>query len=242
MNRWRCCAAAATSYYNADGLGSVTSLSEWCRRARAERTRSIRSERQTASSGSLANPFQYTGRELDSETGLYYYRARYYDSGIGRFLGEDPYGFGGGINFYSYVGNEPTGYLDPFGEIRYNKPPPATVPVTGQTLAALQCLEHCLQCVTNNANLDLLVTGGAEQSGHTAHSYHYIGQAVDISFYNPVTTNQVFQCGESCGFTAGQAEPALHHWHLQLTPGNGAKILPALLPMKPCGPTGCQQK
>ena len=60
-------------------------------------------EKQTASSGSLVNQFQYTGRESDSETGLYYYRARYYDASMGRFLNEDPVQFKGGIDFYSYV-------------------------------------------------------------------------------------------------------------------------------------------
>jgi RHS repeat-associated protein len=40
------------------------------------------------------NPrFAYTGREWDSEIGLYFYRARYYDPGVGRFIGEDPVGF-----------------------------------------------------------------------------------------------------------------------------------------------------
>ncbi|MBD2044013.1 RHS repeat-associated core domain-containing protein [Microcoleus sp. FACHB-672] len=34
--------------------------------------------------------FGYTGRELDSETRQYYYRARYYDAGVGRFISEDP--------------------------------------------------------------------------------------------------------------------------------------------------------
>lgn len=40
--------------------------------------------------GSVVNPYSYTGREFDSESGLYYYRARYYDAKIGRFLQEDP--------------------------------------------------------------------------------------------------------------------------------------------------------
>jgi RHS repeat-associated protein len=62
--------------------------------------------------------YGYTGRELDGETGLYYYRARYYDSTVGRFISEDPIGFGGGdTNLYRYVGNSPTNYTDPTGEI-----------------------------------------------------------------------------------------------------------------------------
>jgi RHS repeat-associated protein len=38
----------------------------------------------------ITNPYTFTGREYDPETGLYYYRARYYDSSLGRFLQEDP--------------------------------------------------------------------------------------------------------------------------------------------------------
>lgn len=45
--------------------------------------------------GSLTNPFQYTAREFDPETSLYYYRARYYDPTSGRFLSEGPLGFRG---------------------------------------------------------------------------------------------------------------------------------------------------
>jgi RHS repeat-associated protein len=45
-----------------------------------------------------------------------YYRARYYDSAIGRFLGEDPIGFGGdNTDRYTYVDNEPMGFIDPWG-------------------------------------------------------------------------------------------------------------------------------
>ena len=52
---------------------------------------------------------------MDSETGLYYYRARYYDSTTGRFLEEDPIRFQGGMNFYPYAQNDPIGLNDPFG-------------------------------------------------------------------------------------------------------------------------------
>ena len=49
------------------------------------------------------NPFRYTGRRLDAETGLYYYRARYYSPAIGRFLQTDPIGYGDGLNWYGFV-------------------------------------------------------------------------------------------------------------------------------------------
>jgi RHS repeat-associated protein len=74
--------------------------------------------KQTASSGSLTNPFQYTGRECDPETSLYYYRARYYDPSVGRFLSEDRLRFEAGPNFYAYVRNNPARYKDPLGFIR----------------------------------------------------------------------------------------------------------------------------
>ena len=57
----------------------------------------------------------YTALEFDQETGLYYYRARYYSSDSGRFLNEDPTGFEGGVNEYAYASNSPASYFDPFG-------------------------------------------------------------------------------------------------------------------------------
>ena len=71
------------------------------------------------STGTSANPPRYTGRERDPDTGLYYYRARYYDPDLGRFLSEDPLGFDAGDpNFYAYVGNNPLIASDPTGEFR----------------------------------------------------------------------------------------------------------------------------
>jgi RHS repeat-associated protein len=60
--------------------------------------------------------YGYTGRERDDETGLEYYRARYYDSAVGRFISEDPIGFSAGdSNLSRYVGNSPTNFTDPSG-------------------------------------------------------------------------------------------------------------------------------
>ena len=64
----------------------------------------------------VPNPYTYTGREQDPESGLYYYRARYYDPATGRFLQEDPLDvLFGDSNLYRYVRNNPVNRLDPFG-------------------------------------------------------------------------------------------------------------------------------
>lgn len=67
----------------------------------------------------ITTRYLFTGREFDVETGLYYYRARYYDAGIGRFISEDPIGFvSGDFNLTRYVSNVPITFVDPFGNRR----------------------------------------------------------------------------------------------------------------------------
>jgi RHS repeat-associated protein len=65
--------------------------------------------------GNPLTRYGYTGRERDSETGLYYYRARWYDPQQGRFISEDPIGLRGGIHLYAYVMNDPVSSIDPEG-------------------------------------------------------------------------------------------------------------------------------
>jgi RHS repeat-associated protein len=60
--------------------------------------------------------YQYTGREFDADTGLYFYRARWYSAELGRFVSEDPIGFAGGdVNLYGYVENNPVRFTDSTG-------------------------------------------------------------------------------------------------------------------------------
>jgi RHS repeat-associated protein len=108
-------------YYEHDGLGSVTSLT--AANGSIAQTYTYDSYGNlTNSSGSLTNFFRYTGREFDTETNLYYYRARYYDPSSGRFANEDPIRFRAGANFYRYVNNSPVLLIDPTGFC----PPPQT--------------------------------------------------------------------------------------------------------------------
>jgi RHS repeat-associated protein len=103
-----------TDYYEADGLGSITSLTATNGTIAQSYTYDSFGNT-TNSSGSLTNFFRYTAREFDTEAGVYYNRARYYDLQAGRFLSEDPVGFSGGLNFYAYVKNGPVDFTDPYG-------------------------------------------------------------------------------------------------------------------------------
>jgi RHS repeat-associated protein len=129
--------SGATSYYQADGLGSVTSLTSSAGTVANTYTYDSFGNL-TASTGSLTNRFQYTGREFDSETNLYYLRARYFDPSSGRFLSEDPIKFGAGINFYSYVKNQPIDFLDPYGLKCAQVGPWVQIPTMGPSGRPLQ--------------------------------------------------------------------------------------------------------
>lgn len=77
----------AMTYYHADGLGSIVKTTDSAGTVTLTRTYDSFG---IPSDGATTPGYAYTGREWDPETGLYYYRARYYDPKVGRFLGEDP--------------------------------------------------------------------------------------------------------------------------------------------------------
>jgi len=106
-------------FYHTDGLGSITALTNGAQSIAASYQYDAYGNI-LAQTGSVVNPYTYTGREYDAATGLYYYRTRFYDAKVGRFLTRD--GFRGiqdrplSLNKYLYVEGNPVLYTDPNGE------------------------------------------------------------------------------------------------------------------------------
>jgi len=109
-----------TFYYAYDGLGSVIAISDDEGNIVEKYSYDVfgkptirDAQGNIISTSAYGNRFMFTGRECDYETGNYYYRARYYNPVIGRFLQPDP--IQSEINLYPYCGNNPVIYIDPYG-------------------------------------------------------------------------------------------------------------------------------
>jgi len=120
--------SGAPAWYLVDNQGSIRTVLDSAGTVRGKMDYDaygkITSEKTYDSSGTLQSSvdptilgrYAWTGRELDVETGLQYNRARYYDSGTGRWISQDPMGFDAGdSNLYRYVNNKPTQATDPSG-------------------------------------------------------------------------------------------------------------------------------
>jgi len=171
-------------YYHFDGLGSVVALSD---------VNSVLVERYTydvfgrptirdangvvIAESAFANPYLFTGRAYDAESGLYYYRARYYDYYTGRFLQPDPAGYTDGLNLYAYVGNNPLAYVDPFGLCEAT-----TTQIPG--LHSAEEVEGLMAVVALGMHANRLTSGSVGQyvQGFVLHSCY---GALDLQMHRP---------------------------------------------------------
>jgi RHS repeat-associated protein len=206
---------STTSYYSADGLGSITSLTNTSG-ANAQTYTYDSFGNLTASSGSLTNSFRYTGREFDTETSLYYYRARYYDATVGRFLGEDPIHFIAGVNFYPYVGNSPTNGLDPSG----------LAPKPGQNCGITKCFGVAYFTAVRN---DQAPAGALRPYGIPAKTGTVAVDPRDFGLPYPRGNSRSANEGKA----AIQALLAYEYPGLVVIPGDGSGITPPDAPNPP---------
>ncbi len=175
-------------YYEADGLGSITSLTGTDGTLAATYTYDSFGFL-TNSTGSATNWRRYTAREFDSDTGLYYNRARYYDSQIGRFISEDPLRFFAGPNFFQYVRNNPTDFEDPSG-LCADRPQPsqecldalATAGADATALANAAANWDAIQTAATANGVDpaLLAAIGVRESGFRNVPQNGAGQGLGV--------------------------------------------------------------
>jgi RHS repeat-associated protein len=129
--------------------------------------------------------YKFTGRE-DDGSGLYYYRARYYQPRLQRFISEDPIGFNGGdMNLYAYVFNTPTNLLDPSG----NSP----IDCAKFFQRCAKCLEERDKCLSDHADPVACQERG-ENIGSSLGAHR-----IKECFLNNARCKECFESGILCG-------------------------------------------
>jgi RHS repeat-associated protein len=106
--------AAKAYYYHTDQVGSVKAVTDSAGKVVFNADYFAFGTKYT-SNGDFDETHGFTGKEYDSDTGLYYYNARWYDSDLGRFISEDPVMDPNNPNLYTYCANNPLKNIDPTG-------------------------------------------------------------------------------------------------------------------------------
>jgi RHS repeat-associated protein len=101
-------------YYAQDNVGNVTGLID-ASKALVNQYQYDPFGGQIFAQAGVTNSLQFQGHQYDATTGLYSFRARWYDSQTGRFVSEDPIRLSGGINMYAFAGENPVNRTDPMG-------------------------------------------------------------------------------------------------------------------------------
>jgi RHS repeat-associated protein len=128
--------------------------------------------------------YRYAGYRYDSETGLYYVNARYYNPNLGRFLQTDPIGLQGGTNLYAYVGNDPINLIDSSGHCAELPSQQQTSAIFGNTtpnVVPAAPLPASVQLLGQTDSLSGPAPGWMNQPGTTVAANVYSYQVIDAN-------------------------------------------------------------
>lgn len=179
---------SSTFFYHQDGLGTVTDLTD-SSGATAKSYSYDAYGTIVDQTGTIEQPYTYTGHEFDTESGLYHARARFYDSMVGRFFQKDSRGLDRGeLNLYQYVLDNPVNLDDPLGEFP-RRPHRPIRPLT-------DTLRPAYACVTQVRD-DVWLQAGSQGWRNNDKRVHCV-----------VSCEVGKQCGTAVGFFAGVAREA----------------------------------
>ncbi|MBK9337908.1 MAG: hypothetical protein IPM98_15720 [Lewinellaceae bacterium] len=109
-------------YYHTNALGSVTQITNTAGAVVEQyeydaygKVSFFNGSYSPLASSAIGNPHLFTGQRYDAESGLYFYKARYYSPVLGRFLQRDPLGYVDGMSVYEYAYSNPAIYIDRLG-------------------------------------------------------------------------------------------------------------------------------
>jgi RHS repeat-associated protein len=160
--------------------------------------------------GSSSAGYAFTGREWDAASSLYYYRARYYDPTVGRFLSQDPLGVE--VNPFSYVGGNPVAYGDSLGLLRkrfntdlhsFSQNKTITGPLYVYCHCTKQCGDDYLLELEIARRVDIYLNGNASGRNHEfAHLFQLrrtdLDYIADVRYFDRKSFRTRRQCQAMC--------------------------------------------
>ncbi len=194
----------ALFYYHTDHLGSSSVMTDAAGNM-VEHIAYFPYGQTRINTGTKDMHHKFTGQELDAETGLYFYGARYYDPQLGRFISADtivpnprnPQD----LNRYSYVSNNPLNYIDPTGHSWFSKAWHDIEDSISKTVRKANAwLDNFFE--RNDINVNVGTGGTIDSSGHPTRAV-YNPETGEISPYMPVSAASVNTVSIEINFNSG---------------------------------------